>query len=544
MMTSLVALLSNLGIKLRNRAVIVICASVTLVLLELFSLYLIQYLLKGFSGDIYIPTMYILGCIAGFLFKTIISVYCTSTLQEQLISLQSDLSNSIVNIIDRSPYFQISNTPKEIFIRAIIQLPQQIVNGGLVPLSVVLIDGVTIILIIMYSAYLVGAIVFVLYIFLLVASAGIYLFSRSHMRHAGKEFDRQESARLNTLNRYVNDLKYFKANKSIIDVVPEIKHLNVSYCEAVSVLEVYRAVPKYWIDLAGGVTLGFILLLNSAGFATLNITSTSIIGVFLIRLMPSINRVLGSISYLSFIKPSVIGLDKCVSEIRNITNPSTLVHVCHSSSDCVTIKVRSSLRDIGKLNPNVTNNSPSSNCEFSIVLDNVNILKAPSGWGKTFILDSLAGLNSDFTPINLIANATGTPNCRPQAYVSQSCSINGEYFLRDCIECSLIDNNLLFLCLDKFLPGLLEKLPLGLNTYFGNSGYVPSGGEVKKLHLAKAISFHPNLLLLDEITSGLDNKSLTEVCAFLESYARDGCTTIIISHKDRFDDLCHRIYLA
>jgi ABC-type sugar transport system ATPase subunit len=70
-----------------------------------------------------------------------------------------------------------------------------------------------------------------------------------------------------------------------------------------------------------------------------------------------------------------------------------------------------------------------------------------------------------------------------------------------------------------------------------------SGGERQKVALARAIVRRPNLLLLDEPVSALDEKTHVEICGLLKRIHHDyGHTTIHICHNPReAEDLGDRI---
>lgn len=58
-----------------------------------------------------------------------------------------------------------------------------------------------------------------------------------------------------------------------------------------------------------------------------------------------------------------------------------------------------------------------------------------------------------------------------------------------------------------------------------------SGGEQRRIALLRALSVHPNYLVLDEVTSGLDLISADAVLSTLEAYrAEYGCSYLFITH--------------
>lgn len=70
-----------------------------------------------------------------------------------------------------------------------------------------------------------------------------------------------------------------------------------------------------------------------------------------------------------------------------------------------------------------------------------------------------------------------------------------------------------------------------------------SRGMQQKVAIARALLSHPDLLLLDEPTTGLDPRSKREVQAVIEELRRDHGTTILLTTHDMLeaDALCDRI---
>ena len=78
----------------------------------------------------------------------------------------------------------------------------------------------------------------------------------------------------------------------------------------------------------------------------------------------------------------------------------------------------------------------------------------------------------------------------------------------------------------------IAHLPHGLDTVLGDRGAGLSGGELKRLALARAYICHATLVVLDEPTAGLDPESEKLVCESLERLAQ-GRTVLVISHREQ-----------
>ena len=76
----------------------------------------------------------------------------------------------------------------------------------------------------------------------------------------------------------------------------------------------------------------------------------------------------------------------------------------------------------------------------------------------------------------------------------------------------------------------ISSLPRGYQTFVGERGITLSGGERRRIGIARAILRNTPILLLDEPTASLDIESEMKVCKALDKLKMDR-TVITISHK-------------
>jgi polar amino acid transport system ATP-binding protein len=69
-----------------------------------------------------------------------------------------------------------------------------------------------------------------------------------------------------------------------------------------------------------------------------------------------------------------------------------------------------------------------------------------------------------------------------------------------------------------------------------------SGGQQQRVAIVRALAMHPELMLLDEITSALDPELVAEVLSVVRELAAGGMTMIIATHEMGFArDIANRV---
>jgi ATP-binding cassette subfamily C protein CydC len=175
-------------------------------------------------------------------------------------------------------------------------------------------------------------------------------------------------------------------------------------------------------------------------------------------------------------------------------------------------------------------------------------LVGASGTGKTTLVESLLGLRTVEPGIAFIdgkdvgsiplANRRGTFGWAPQDAVLLAGTIRDNLALGD----PLADDTAMWAVIaDVALTDVIEALPNGLDSWIGEHGVRLSGGERRRLALARAYLVAAPWLLLDEPTEGLDAATERRVAERLSvRLARTGQGLVMVSHRPAMVALCDR----
>ena len=105
-----------------------------------------------------------------------------------------------------------------------------------------------------------------------------------------------------------------------------------------------------------------------------------------------------------------------------------------------------------------------------------------------------------------------------------------------------IDNNLIKQAVEKAsLSKLLSSLPEGLETIVGEKGIRLSGGQQQRIGIARALYRDPEILVLDEATSSLDQTTEKKIMESINFLKRKK-TLIIITHRLSTVKNCDKVF--
>lgn len=161
-------------------------------------------------------------------------------------------------------------------------------------------------------------------------------------------------------------------------------------------------------------------------------------------------------------------------------------------------------------------------------------ITGPTGCGKTTIIRLILGFaqadQGDILVDDVAINKLAIRHYRRQIGVVMQSIHFGAGSIYNLIRCGLpISRDKVWDCLEK--AGFADEvnfLPLKLDTYISEGASNLSGGQKQKLAIARALVREPKVLIMDEATSSLDNRSQDIVSEIVDSL---GITRISVAHR-------------
>jgi len=457
-----------------------------------------------------------------FLIKTLMQVLITFKQNEFIAYINHKITSIMVSkYLEKDYSFFIDN--KESYLLKNMQ--EETVNAGVYIYSCIIIITESIFLFCLFFFLLVNEPLLTFVTIFLFLFVGLIFFNLSHKKLNKLSFDREivaskVSSKLIDFFYGIKTIKISNIEKSIIkDLAFDLKSkFNIS-----SIQNTLNQTPRYFLELM--LLLSISLIVGIVNLTNNNENMIQILGIFAAagtRIIPSINKIISNFQNLSYYENSLRIVTNTIREI----NPT---------------KINLDLEIIN----NISFNEVCFNYQDKQVLKNINLtieagdfvgITGESGVGKTTLLNILAGISSPLKG-EIIFNKNVKITEKDSwfnsiGYVDQK----GFLFESSIKENIILENDYN----ESFYNELIKNLRINFNTVDKNKDSY-SGGQIKKILLARELYKKPKILLLDETTSSLDDKNEDFILQYIQKLnTESNMIVIMVTHTKNNLKYCNK----
>lgn len=334
-----------------------------------------------------------------------------------------------------------------------------------------------------------------------------------------------------------NTIKDIKINNSEKFHTNSYRNLINGRTKKLTLLSYFTILPKYFLEFISVITLILIIyfsLISGVDSDKLLILF-SLIGITFLKVFPSISR---CITYNQQLKSYLPSFNLIEAEVLK------------------SLKIKKGTIFKGKIK-NLELKKVCFRYGNKLIFENVSIkiktgdfigIYGKSGEGKSTLLDIISGLllinkGSSFVNGELIngkLNFANQVGYSQQKTVMIDDSIVNNICLQEDFE-KINHKKFKEVCIQAELYQFIDSLPKQENSFLGEKGVNFSGGQLQRIGLARALYKSPQILLLDEATTGLDKQTEKSIINNLKKSSKNRIT-IIVSHDLDLLKNCSSLY--
>jgi ATP-binding cassette subfamily C protein len=300
-----------------------------------------------------------------------------------------------------------------------------------------------------------------------------------------------------------------------------------------------------FISVAAMLLIAFIMIWQGRALSSI-IPILALFGAATVRLMPAINQAIQQINQFRYYVYALPPVHRDIMEMKEY-HRQRMQETNHSEKlafgDSINLK-------------NIWYRYPGAE-EFVLQAINLTIQKdsaigfvGPTGVGKSTIVDVILGLLEPDKGQILVDGMDILNEKRAWqnnvGYIPQFIYLSDDTIRNNIafgIPEKLISDEKIKACVEAAqLDEFIHRLPKGLDTIVGENGVRLSGGQRQRIGIARALYDNPDVLIMDEATSSLDNLTEQNVISAIEALKGDR-TIIMIAHRLSTVKNCDQLYM-
>ena len=333
--------------------------------------------------------------------------------------------------------------------------------------------------------------------------------TKKSLENYGIQREIVDEAQFNHLSYIFTSIKFIIGNKFERTAVTDSRKIIEKFSFLVSRQNIFYNFPKILIESFTFFFIVLLIYLNFSGVLNFGINDAAFLGLICMRVLPGVNRISLAIQAVRFSLPSI-----------KIMNQLLLKREENKTAKRGLVRLAKNLYEVQNLTYQYGSEVVFDDLSFQIERKSKVLIEGPSGSGKTTLIDLLSGLlqsekisySKDYNELNVfyLTQNTFLPSGLLADYIDYE-NANFEKYI-----------NLL-----NLESVLLNENGTPINFLVKENGSNLSGGEAQRINILKVLCGEYQVLLMDESTSGIDSKTVSNIYNYL--FATDK-TIICASH--------------
>jgi ABC-type multidrug transport system fused ATPase/permease subunit len=317
------------------------------------------------------------------------------------------------------------------------------------------------------------------------------------------------------------------------DLIYQVEKNNFTFTKANQIAQFFGGLPKFFFEIL--IVLAFSIITFVMIFSGKDMLGTiqylTVFAVGSFRIVPAVNKFLTSYQLIKYIEPSVKIL------IREFNTNNKKIIQLKDNNKILKFSQEISLKNLNFSYP-LRKEFSLSNISMTVKKGNFIGIIGETGSGKSTLVNLIIGLlkpSSGKIEVDKIDISSNLQQWYQKiGYVPQSIYLTDDS-IRKNIAFGLheddINDELVKMAIKKAnLNNFLDSLPAGLNTIVGEKGIRLSGGQQQRIGIARALYRDPEILILDESTSSLDQDTEKKIMESIQFLKKEK-TLIVITHR-------------
>ena len=377
------------------------------------------------------------------------------------------------------------------------------------------------------------------------AYGAIYKITRSFLKRIGEERMHANEERFRVITEAFGAAKEIK-----VDGLEEVYSQRFSKpaktaAQHAASAQLIGNLPRYALEAVafGGMVLMILYLMTKSGTFVEALPIISLFAFAGYRLMPALQQIYVSFSQLRYIGSS---LDSLYDDLKSFK-------LTYQKIDHQTLPLNKKIK-LNNINYSYPDSSRTAlkNIDITVPAFNTVGIVGATGSGKTTLVDIILGLfeaqKGTLEVDGKIINNQNRRNWQKSiGYVPQQIFLSDDTVAANIafgvdfknIDQKAVERAAKIANLHEFV---VNELPNQYKTTIGERGVRLSGGQCQRIGIARALYHNPNVLILDEATSSLDNLTEQAVMEAVHNLGKN-LTIVLIAHRLSTVKKCDTIFL-